>query len=361
MLVTTIPTEEQHQILKETLIRFNEACHYISQIAFEHQTHSQVKVHKLCYYDVREKFGLSSQMAVRAIGKVVESYRADQKPGSFNLLSAIVYDQRNMSVRIDHVSLATLAGRMKIPLIVSGYHQGIMKQGRVKGQADLVLVDHVFYLLLVVDLPEPPLGEPVDFPGVDLGVKNIATDSDGKNYSASHLNSLRYRNFKLRQRLQKKGTKSAKRLLKKRRRKEHRFATDVNHQISRRIVERAKGTGRGIAMEDLTGIRERATVGKSQRRSHHSWAFNQLRQFVTYKALLAGVKLVLVDPRYTSQGCSRCGHVSKKNRPTRDDFKCIQCGFPAPADYNAALNIRSRAAVNQPYAGIVEGEAGPLS
>jgi IS605 OrfB family transposase len=149
--------------------------------------------------------------------------------------------------------------------------------------------------------------------------------------------------------------------LKKRRRKEHRFATDVNHQISRRIVERAKGTGRGIAMEDLTGIRERATVGKSQRRSHHSWAFNQLRQFVTYKALLAGVKLVLVDPRYTSQGCSRCGHVSKKNRPTRDDFKCIQCGFPAPADYNAALNIRSRAAVNQPYAGIVEGEAGPLS
>jgi hypothetical protein len=85
-----------------------------------------------------------------------------------------------MSVRMDHVSLATLAGRMKIPLIVSGYHQGIMKQGRVKGQADLVLVDHVFYLLLVVDLPEPPQGEPVDFLGVDLGVKNIAQTVMGK-------------------------------------------------------------------------------------------------------------------------------------------------------------------------------------
>jgi predicted transposase len=156
MLVTTkiklIPTDEQHRILKETMIRFNEACNYISQIAFEHKTHSQVKVHKLCYYDVKEKFGLSSQMAIRAIGKVVESYKADKKPRkahSFHLLSAIVYDQRNMSVSIDHVSLSKLAGRMKIPLIVSEYHQGIMKQGRVKGQADLVLVDHVFYLLLV--------------------------------------------------------------------------------------------------------------------------------------------------------------------------------------------------------------------
>jgi predicted transposase len=217
MPVTTkiklLTNEEQHRILKETMIRFNEACNYISQIAFENKTHRQVKVHKLCYYDVKEKFGLSSQMAVRAIGKVIETYEADRKPKkphSFGLLGAIVYDQRNMSVSIDHVSLVTLGGRIKIPLVVSGYHQGIIKQGRVKGQADLVLVEDVFYLLPVVDLPEPPSGKPVDFLGVDPGIKNIATDSDGKNFSGSHLNNLRKRHFKLRQRLQEKGTKSAK-------------------------------------------------------------------------------------------------------------------------------------------------------
>jgi IS605 OrfB family transposase len=91
------------------------------------------------------------------------------------------------------------------------------------------------------------------------------------------LNNLRKRHFKLRQRLQKKGTKSAKRLLKKRRQKEARFARDVNHWIAKELVKRAQGTGRGIALEDLKGIRERVTVRKSQRRQHHSWAFNQLR------------------------------------------------------------------------------------
>jgi putative transposase len=334
------------------MIRFNEACNHISQIAFENKTHSQVKVHKLCYYDVKGKFGLSSQMAIRAIGKVVETYKADKKPKkphSFNLLSAMVYDQRNMSVSMDHVSLVTLEGRMKIPLVVSGYHQGMIRQGRVKGQADLVLVDDVFYLLLVVDLPEPPQNKPVDFLGVDLGIKNIATDSDGNNFSGSHLNNLRKRHFKIRQRLQKKGTKSAKRLLKKRRQKEARFARDVNHWISKQLVQRAQGTDRGIALEDLKGIRERVTVKKSQRRQHHSWAFYQLLQFIEYKAKLAGVPVVYVNPRYTSQKCSRCGYVDKKNRLTRDDFKCIQCGYAAPADHNAAENIR-RAAVNQPYA-----------
>jgi IS605 OrfB family transposase len=357
MLVTTkiklLTNEEQHRILKETMIRFNEACNYISQIAFGNQTHSQVKVHKLCYYDVKDRFGLSSQMAIRAIGKVVETYRADrkpEKPHSFGLLGAMVYDQRNMNVSMDHVSLVTLEGRIRIPLVVSSYHQGIIKQGRVRGQADLVLVEDVFYLLLVVDLPEPPPEKPVDFLGVDLGIKNIATDSDGKNFSGGHLNSLRKRHFKLRQRLQKKGTKSARRLLKKRRQKESRFARDVNHQIARKLVERAKGTGRGIALEDLKGIRERITVRKSQRRQHHSWAFYQLRQFIGYKARLAGVPVVYVNPRYTSQTCSRCGHRDKRNRPTRDDFKCVQCGYVAPADHNAAENIR-RAAVNQPYAG----------
>ena len=129
-----------------------------------------------------------------------------------------------------------------------------------------------------------------DFLGVDLGVVNIATDSDGNAYSGSHVRSMRHRHRKLRTKLQKKGTKAARRKLKRLSGKERRFATNTNHVISKQIVALAKGTGRGIALEDLSGIRERITArtGK-QRYDLHSWAFFQLGQFILYKAIGKGV------------------------------------------------------------------------
>jgi len=126
-----------------------------------------------------------------------------------------------------------------------------------------------------------------------------------------------------------KGTKSAKRLLRQRRAKERRFAADVNHCISKALVRKAKDTRRGLAIEDLTGICERTTVRKAERRAHHSWAFGQLRAFLTYKAGL-----------------------DKRNRLSRDRFACISCGHLAPADFAAARNIAARgAAVMRPNAG----------
>jgi IS605 OrfB family transposase len=125
----------------------------------------------------------------------------------------------------------------------------------------------------------------------------------------------RHRARYLRARLQAKGTKSAKRLLRKRSRKEARFAADVNHVIANRIVTEAQRTGRGIALEDLTGIRARVRLRKPQRVALHSWAFAQLGHYTAYKAALAGIPVVHVDPAYTSQMCSACGHISKKNRP----------------------------------------------
>lgn len=164
------------------------------------------------------------------------------------------------------------------------------------------------------------------------------------------VNGLRKRHAKLRQRLQKKGTKSAKRLLKKRRRKEHRFAIDINHRIAKRLVAKAKDTGRGIALEDLKGIHEQVTVRKAQRRVQHSWVFRQLRSCIQYKARLAGVPVMLVDPRNTSRTCPQCGLIDKRNRPDQAHFRCIGCGFAGPADTIAADNIARRAAVNQPDA-----------
>ena len=128
------------------------------------------------------------------------------------------------------------------------------------------------------------------------------------------MNSYRKRQLRLRKRLQAKKTSSARRLLKKRRRKEARFAADMNHQISKRIVAEAERTGHGIAVEELTGIRERVRLRKPQRAALHSWAFAQLGAFLAYKAKAAGVAFVEVDPAYTSQTCNACGLVDKRNR-----------------------------------------------
>jgi putative transposase len=121
-----------------------------------------------------------------------------------------------------------------------------------------------------------PIWDGGDDTSLRLRVNQNRNGLRAKHFSGSHLNNLRKRHLKLRQRLQKKGTQSAKRLLRKRRQIESRFARDVNHRIAKKLVRRAQDTGRGIALEDLKGIRERVTVKKSQRRQHHSWAFHQL-------------------------------------------------------------------------------------
>ena len=292
-------------------------------------------------------------MTVRAISKTAESFKRDKsKLCTFNLHGAMVYDARILSWKgLDRVSILTLKGRQIIPIQIGPYQEE--RFDRIRGQADLLLRDGVFYLAAAIDAPEPEPFKAEEYLGVDLGIKNIAVDGDGDTYTGGQLNGLRSRRAKLRSRLQSKGTKSARRLLKKRSGEEHRFASDVNHIISKRIVAKAKDTGRGIALEDLKGIRERVTVRRSQRRVHHSWAFYQLRQFVEYKARLAGVPLVFVDPRNTSRTCPGCGHVSKGNRPDRDSFHCLECGFAGPADYIAAVNI-GRVPVNGPYVSIGE-------
>jgi len=197
--------------------------------------------------------------------------------------------------------------------------------------------------------------DPHGFLGVDMGIANIAYDCDGNRYAGTRLNGYRRRQLRLRKRLQAKNTKSARRLLARRRRKEARHAANVNHRIAKSIVTEAVRTGRGIAVEDLTGIRERVRLRKPQRVTLSSWSFHQLGAFLTYKARRAGVPLVEVDPRYTSQTCHRCGHRDKRNRPDQETFICRSCGVVAHADHNAARNIAQRGvegwgAVNRPHA-----------
>jgi putative transposase len=211
-----------------------------------------------------------------------------------------------------------------------------------KGESDLVYRDGMWFLIATCDLLDVPVIDPDGFLGVDLGIANTATTGDGVRHSGKALNAVRHRHRELRRRLQRKNTKSAKRLLKKRRRKEARFAADTNHTIAKRIVTEATRTGQGIALEDLQGIRDRVRLRKPQRVTLHSWSFHQLGRFIAYKAARAGVAVVYVDPAYTSQGCSACGHVDKKNRPDQETFRCTSCGFAEHADVNAARNIAAR-------------------
>jgi IS605 OrfB family transposase len=149
----------------------------------------------------------------------------------------------------------------------------------------------------------------------------------------------------MRQKLQTKGTKSARRLLTKRSKRERRFMADVNHRITKQISQAAQATGRAVGVENLQGIRGRTLgqVRQEQRRTHSSWAYHQFTQFLAYKCADRGVPVVVVDPRDTSKTCSRCGHCEKANRHSQSSFLCRQCGFAVHADWNGAENIRQRA------------------
>jgi len=347
-----LPAPSQADALKRTLETSNATCDYISQVAGEMQTFGKFALQKLCYQYVRETFGLSAQMVIRALAKVGDAYKLDnQTKRTFRRLASIAYDERILSFALpdSSVSIWTLDGRQAIRF-VCGERQRRMLATR-QGESDLLFHRGEWYLLVTCEVEEPEPQDIDDMLGVDLGVTNIATDSDGAIYSGSTVKSVRYRHRRLRNKLQKKGTLSAKRRLRKLSGQEARFAKDVNHTISKRIVREAQRTKRGIALENLKNIRTLLRARKSQRTVLHSWSFFQLQACIAYKAVLAGIPILLVDPRNTSRRCPACGHVDKANRKTQAAFKCVQCGCAGHADTIAAGNIRvlGRAAVIQPH------------
>jgi putative transposase len=353
-----LPDEAQSDALRETMERFNEAATWLAGHAYARKLANKIELQKLHYRELRERFALSSQMAVRCIAQVVEAYKRDKsKQPTFRPHAAVPYDQRIVSFKgLDRVSLLTLRGRVVVPFVMGAYQRE--RFGFAKGQCDLVLrPDGLWLLLATVDVPDGTPLPSSDFLGVDLGVANLATDSDGCTHSGATVEAVRVRLHERRRQLQKAAAarkrrgrrpKNIRRALRRLNRREARFRAHVNHILSKQLVAKAKDTGCGLALEDLQGIRDRTRFRKPQRARMAGWAFSQLRTFVAYKARLAGVRLVLVDPRNTSRTCATCGHCDKANRRSQAQFGCQACGHQAHADINAARNIRARAAVNQP-------------
>jgi IS605 OrfB family transposase len=348
--IKLLPTPEQSEKLRTTLETANRAANRASEIAWEKQTFGQYAIHKLCYRLLRSEFGLSAQMAVRVIAKVSDAYKLGKKSKRFfRLDGAISYDLRILRYYADSVSIWTVEGREKIPFI-AGAQQARMLKSQL-GESDLVLRRGKWFLFAACEIVEAPLdSDPNGYLGVDFGIARLASDSTGESFSGAKVRNLRKRHRRLRAKLQGKGTKSSRRLLKKRREKESSFARDVNHCISKRLVEKAKRLGCGIALEDLKGIRCRIRARKSRRAELSSWSFGQLRAFIEYKARLAGVLVAAVNARNSSRECSKCGYVSKRNRTSQSNFQCRRCSFSINADINAARVLRSRALVNAPNA-----------
>jgi len=348
--VKLCPSPEQAKTLLATIKAANNAANFISEWMWQNRTFAMYATQKALYYRIKDEFGLSAQLVIRVISKVADAYKLDKKRKRiFRAHGSIAYDSRILRwyQARNEVTLSTLAGRERIS------YQSDERSRRLllsqQGETDLLLKDGSYYLNTTVNAPEPEVGEPQGFLGIDMGIVNLAVDSEGNVYSGSLVKSIRHRNKRLRTRLQSKGTRAARKLLHKRKRKESRFATAQNHIISKSIVRTAKALGHGIALEELGGIRDRVTVRKQQRSTLHSWSFFQLRGFIEYKARLAGVSVRVINPRNTSRTCPLCGCIDKANRKSQSQFLCISCGYAAPADMNAAVNISRAALVSQPY------------
>ncbi|GIL24650.1 MAG: transposase [Bacteroidota bacterium] len=352
------PEPGQTELLRLTLETANAAANYVSEVAWETKTFRQYDLHRACYYTVRERYELSAQMTVRMIAKVADAYKLDRKyQRRFHPHGSIAYDERILTWKLSAqtVSIWTVAGRQTIPFVAGERQLALLLS--MQGEADLVYRRGEFYLYQTCEVEEPPADDVDEFLGVDLGIVNIATDSDGETYSGAAIEECRRKFAHRRRNLQRKGTRAARHKLRQLSGKQRRFQADSNHSISKRLVQKAQGTGRGIALEDLAGIRGRLRLRRKQRARHANWAFHDLRAKIEYKARLSGVLVVTIDPHNTSRECPACGYTDKANRPSQSVFSCVSCGYSAPADTVAAWNIRARAAVSQPNEPCAQGSA----
>jgi putative transposase len=351
-----LDVDGHEEALATTQRAFNEAATWIARVCWDEGITNTNTAHHRVYGETRERFGLGAQLAVCARAKAVEAIKAVKAKHReicprFGPRGSIRYDARTYRLMsLDRVSLNTLDGRVVCRLLLGvRQHEMLVDPGWAIGGADLVWRRGVYYLHVSQSREAPDEHAPDGGTlGVDLGIVNLATDSEGESFRGMAVKQSRQRYHTRRQRLQKVGTKNAKRRLRTNAGRERRFQKDANHCISKALVHKAVVSCKALALEDLSGIRERTTVRHAQRYERHSWAFYQLRQFLTYKAAWAGVSLHLVEPRNTSRTCSQCGHCEKANRKSQESFLCQRCGFALNADINAAINI-ARKAPKEPY------------
>ncbi len=366
IVVKLQPTPEQVAKLEATLQAFALACNYVNEHTDPKLT-NKIAIQSLTYQTIKSEFNLVANMAVRACARVAANRKvAKQKGKPVKRFAPTSMDCDKDLFRFrEHdwtVSLATIHGRERVDLKVGNYQRGKLK-GRNPTSAQLCKHrDGQFYLHIQVKDDAPDAQDTDNVIGIDLGRRDIAVTSEGEKWDGKHIQSVRDKFSKVRTSLQKKapkGTRTTRRrcreVLRRLSGRERRYQQWLNHNISKLVVRRAVELSASIAIEDLTGIRERNNKqprNKTERRRSNSWAFYQLRMFIEYKALGAGVRVIPISPAYTSQTCHRCLHihpVKGKSYRSGKTFKCGDCGWHGDADFNGANNIALVGlSINQP-------------
>ncbi|MDP9312278.1 MAG: transposase [Chloroflexota bacterium] len=351
------PTTEQTTALLETRRQFTDVFNAVAAYGWQQRIKNGVTLHHALYYPLKAQYpDLVSDLHIQARVKATEAVasalqlakdpeRTVTQPRSWGCAPRYNVHTYKVDWQAQIVNLATVAGRQRIPFVVPDYARQYI--GCETDSADLLLRDGDWWLHIVVTVPAPDV-QPSDMViGVDLGLAQPAVTSNRQFLGKRRWKAIEGRYFYLRRQLQKRGTKSAKRHLRRIRHKHARYRRDCDHVLSKQIVQAAP-EGSMIVVENLTHIRQRTkqrgtdTRQRMQRRRMHSWSYHQLRQFLMYKAAARGCMVVAVDPRHTSQQCSRCGHQDRNNRRARADFWCRACGYRLHADLNAAKNIAAK-------------------
>ena len=378
IIVQLTPTPEQALILKRTLDEHTACFNEVTFTGFTTQCSNGTELHKETYYPLRLRYpDLPSQLvcaarvkATEAVksaltwklkkekeypkkvakahkqGRPVPTFRPVKCPRT--KIAPIRYDQRSYWVKwnVNRCSLATTHGRMELDFTVPSHL--LQYVGYKTCSADLCSRKGRFTLHVVVSIPEPDIAPNETVIGIDVGLVHPAVTSERRFLGERRWQEQERRIFRLRRKLQAKGTKSAKRHLKKLSGKLFRQRKDHDHVLSKRMVQNAP-QGSTLVLENLKDIRATSKMGRGKqnknvetKRRFHRWSFEQFHGFLSYKAAWHGIQVVKIDPRHTSQTCSKCGQQHRSNRRSQSLFKCHECGYFLNADLNASYNIRNK-------------------
>lgn len=343
--------ESQAESLRLTSKAYQKACNWLSEKVFSSKNLNQAQLNKLFYQELRQQFGLKSQMAQSVMKTVIASYKSARSNGhewSLVRYKYPTYDlvwNRDYSLNERLFSVNTLDGRMKLLFEIKGMEKYFNRDWKF-GTAKLVYKFDKWFLHIpmskeITQLKKHDVNHIV---GVDVGINFLATtyDSKGKTmfFNGRKVKHKRGQFKAIRKSLQKCQTPASRKRIRTIGQRENRYVRDVNHQVTKALVEKyPKGTL--FVLEDLTGIRQDTEkVQVKNRYVSVSWAFYQFRQLLEYKAHLYGHKVMVVSPKYTSQTCPKCGHVDKKNRHKQTHtFTCVNCHYQSNDDRIGAMNL----------------------
>ena len=339
-------------LLDETMSVYRDACNYVSDYVFRTHDLKQFSLNKVLYYTLRRKFGLKSQMAQSVFKTVIARYKTileNQNEWIRPSFKKPQYDlvwNRDYSLTQNCFSVNTLSGRVKLPYFAEGMSKFFDHDIYRFGTAKLVSKHGKYFLHIPVtyDVEESRLCDVCNVVGIDRGINFVVAtyDSNHKSgfVSGRTVKQKRAAYSRLRKELQMRRTPSSRRRIKAIGQRENRWMQDINHQVSKALVENnPKHTL--FVLEDLSGIRSATErVRTKDRYVSVSWAFYDLEQKLIYKAKQNQSSVIKVDPKYTSQCCPVCGHIEKSNRNKKKHlFCCKNCGYSSNDDRIGAMNL----------------------